>query len=362
MTEPIDRTRAVRPGESLDLDRLADYLAEHVPELAGQPLELEQFPSGHSNLTYLLRAGPTEVVLRRPPFGANIKTAHDMGREFRIFAGLHPVFPKVPRPIHHCADTEVLGAEFYLMERIRGVILRAGSRGRPELPPELMQALSVNLVDNLADIHTVDLGAAGLDNLGKPEGYIRRQLEGWTRRWHAARTDDVPFVDTVLTWLDAEQPDDPGRGCLIHNDYKYDNVILDPDDLTRIIGVLDWEMATIGDPLMDLGTTLGYWITAADPPELQMFPFGPTTLAGNLSRSEVVARYAERSGLDVSGILFFYVQALFKIAVIAQQIYKRYKTGHSKDPRFAMFIEGVKLLFKTANAAIEAGRLEGFKW
>jgi aminoglycoside phosphotransferase (APT) family kinase protein len=352
----IDRPVVVRQEEELDTGRLQTYLGEHVPDLV-DPIVVEQFPSGLSNLTYLLRIGDRELVLRRPPFGAKIRTAHDMGREYRILSYLADVYPRVPRPLLYCDDESVLGAPFYLMERLRGIILRTSHPKGLELTPALMRRLSENLIDNLVEIHGIDFAAAGLGGLGRPVGYVRRQIEGWTKRYHDARTDDIPEIDRVAAWLAEHMPPEAGAS-LIHNDYKYDNLVLDPTDLTHIIGVLDWEMATVGDPLMDLGTTLGYWVDPSDPEEVKLLVSSPTLLPGNLNRRELVQRYAEQSGRDVSNILYYYVYALFKIAVIAQQIYARFKSGSSRDERFAALIFAVRFLGQVGVLAIENGRID----
>jgi aminoglycoside phosphotransferase (APT) family kinase protein len=354
---PLDEPRAVRPGEELDGAALDAYLRAHLAGYAG-PLAVRQFPSGHSNLTYLVQAGPRELVLRRPPFGTTVKTAHDMGREHRLLSGLHGVYPRAPRPVLYCADPAVLGAPFYLMERVRGVVLRgAQPPAAAGLDAAAVRRLSTALVDGLAELHAVDVAGAGLADLGHPEGYVRRQVEGWTRRYRDAQTDEVPPLEAAAAWLAAHLPPEAGA-ALIHNDYKYDNVVLAPDDLGRIVAVLDWEMATVGDPLMDLGTTLGYWLDPDDPPEHRLLPFGPTLLPGNLTRAEVVARYAAQSGRAVPDALFYYVFALLKIAVIAQQIYRRFVDGHTKDPRFASMILGVRILGQTAARALERGRID----
>jgi aminoglycoside phosphotransferase (APT) family kinase protein len=361
VTDWLDRPAAVRTGEELDTDRLAVYLSAHrdrIPAL-GEPVivEVAQFPSGHSNLTYLLRVGQHEFVLRRPPFGTKARTAHDMGREYHILSHLADVYAKVPRPFLYCEDESVLGAPFYLMERLEGVILRASAPKGLSLSPALMRALSESFADNLADIHALDYAAAGLGDLGRPIGYVTRQINGWTTRYRNARTDDIPAIERVAAWLADHVPPESGAS-LIHNDYKYDNLVLDPDDLSHIVGVLDWEMATIGDPLMDLGTTLGYWIDPDDPPEAQGLSFGLTTLPGNLNRRQLAQRYAEKSGRDFSHILFYYVYALFKIAVIVQQIYARYKAGFTSDRRFAIMIYGVQILGRMAVLAIDKGRID----
>ena len=355
--EWLDRTRAVRPGEELDVAWLERYLAEKVPGLTG-PLVVEQFPGGHSNLTYLLRMGEKELVLRRPPFGAKaIKAGHDMGREYRILSGLLPVYPKVPRPLVFCGENESpMGAPFYVMERVRGLIVRAKAPKGLELTPELMRKLSENFVDNLVELHAVDWRAAGLGELGKPEGYLGRQVAGWTERYGKARTDDLPEMEQVAKWLAGNLPAELAP-TLIHNDYKYDNLVLDPDRLPGIRAVLDWEMATIGDPLSDLGMALAYWAEASDAEDRRALPFGPTMLPGNLTREELVARYAGKSGRDTRGIAFHYVLSLFKVSVIAQQIYFRFKQGLTKDERFAAMITGVRVLSRTAARAIETGNL-----
>lgn len=351
----IDPSRPVRSGEELDTARLQSYLGEHLPDLSG-PLVVEQFPSGYSNLTYLLRVGERGLVLRRPPFGARVKSGHDMSREYHILSHLIDVYPRVPRPLLYCDDISVLGAPFYIMERATGAILRANRPEGMDLSPQVMRQLAEAFIDNLADIHAIDTQAAGLGDLGRPTGYVQRQIEGWIERYKKSQTDDIPAMEQVASWLAGHKTPEAGA-ALIHNDYKYDNLVLDPGNLARIIAVLDWEMATIGDPLMDLGTTLGYWVDPEDPPELKTIAFGLTALPGNLNRRELVERYAEKSGRDGSHVLFYYVYGLFKIAVIVQQIYYRYKHGHTQDQRFAALIMGVRVLAQTATLAIQAGRI-----
>ncbi|MGH7600307.1 MAG: phosphotransferase family protein, partial [bacterium] len=342
--EPLDQPQTIRVGEELSAAQLETYLKEQSPELRGSLL-VQQFPSGYSNLTYFLQFGERELVLRRPPFGAKIKTAHDMAREYRILAGLINVYSKVPRPLLYCDDESIIGAPFYVMERVKGVILRAKPPAGISLPPELMRRLSESYINNLVAIHRVDYVKAGLRELGKPEGYIERQIRGWTQRYQNARTDNIPDIERAIEWLDANQPKEFGA-ALIHNDYKYDNLALDPENLSNIIAVLDWEMATIGDPLMDLGTALGYWIEPDDPPEMQMF--GLTALPGNLNRAQLVELYSETSGREIPQIVFYYVYGLFKIAVIVQQIYHRYKQGLTQDKRFAPLIHVVRACGKMA--------------
>jgi aminoglycoside phosphotransferase (APT) family kinase protein len=346
----IDQPRDVRTGEELPTHQLTNYLTAQLPNLQGE-LIVKQFPSGHSNLTYLVSIGAQEFVLRRPPFGANIKSAHDMAREYKILSRLYPVYNKIPRVLLYCDDESIIGAPFYLMERVQGIILRAKPPQGLNLTPAVMRQLSLASVDNLATIHAVDYNAAGLGDLGKPQGYVTRQVRGWTERYLNAKTDDIPAIERVATWLAEHLPPESGA-ALIHNDYKYDNLVLAPNDLA-IRAVLDWEMATIGDPLMDLGTMLGYWVEAKDSEELRSLAFGLTMLPGNLTRAEIVQRYAQVSGRDVSHIQFYYIYALFKIAVIVQQIYARWKRGATQDPRFANMIQVVRVLAHTAANEIE---------
>jgi aminoglycoside phosphotransferase (APT) family kinase protein len=353
MNIEVDEPGPVREGEQLDVARLAAYLAEHLPDGSG-PLVIEQFPHGHSNLTYLVRVGDRELVLRRPPFGNVVKTAHDMGREFRILSRLCRIYAPAPCPALYCEDETVLGAPFYLMERRRGIILRRPPSAEGALAAPIVQGLCEALVDNLVALHALDYHAAGLDDLGKPQGYTSRQVAGWTKRYQQARTDDVPAIERAATWLSEDVPEESGA-TVVHNDYKFDNLVLDPAEPTRIVAVLDWEMATIGDPLMDLGTTLGYWIEPGDPEPLRRYVAGPTILPGSLSRRDLVERYAEATGRDVSRMLFYYVFGLFKIAVIAQQIYARYVRGVTRDPRFAGFNVLVEALGESAVRAIDSG-------
>ena len=355
MADLQDRPSAARAGEELDPARLEPFLRSHFPGLAG-PLTIEQFPSGHSNLTYLLRLGEREMVLRRPPFGSKVKTAHDMSREYRVLSKLHPAFPAAPKVLLYCEDESVLGSPFYLMEPIGGIILRKNLPPGLEFSPETACKLSEAYIDNLARLHSLDYEAIGLGDLGKPQGYLERQVRGWIERYHGSRTHDLPEVAQISAWLNEHMP--PASGvALIHNDYKYDNVVLDPADLTRIVGVLDWEMCTLGDPLSDLGTALAYWVEAQDPEELQGITWGPTLCPGSLTRVQLVQRYAEKTGRDVSHMVFYLVFARFKVAVIVQQIYYRYHQGLTKDGRFAALLNVTRTLLRAAVRATETRSL-----
>jgi aminoglycoside phosphotransferase (APT) family kinase protein len=354
----LDEADEIRAEERLDLARLRPLLEATFPGAAG-PLSALQFRKGHSNLTYLVRLGEREAVLRRAPFGAKVKHAHDMRREFQILTALQGTYGRAPRPIAFCDDESVIGARFYLMERVRGVVIRGDGTGAGlSLGPELLRATSTALVDNLADLHAVPVAGTALAAIGRPEGYVARQVKGWTERYLAAKTEELHAVEAVAAWLAANMPPETGA-ALIHNDYKYDNVVLDPADLTRIVAVLDWEMATVGDPLMDLGTMLGYWVDPDDAPDVKERPNGPTLFPGSLSRLELVDRYAARSGRAVGSVLFYYVFALFKIAVIVQQIYRRYVDGHTHDERFGVLIHWVRAMGAQASRALDRGRIHG---
>jgi aminoglycoside phosphotransferase (APT) family kinase protein len=343
-----DGARQVRAGEELDTAALARWLD-------ATEVQVEQFPGGHSNLTYLVRVDGTEYVLRRPPFGTKVKTAHDMGREFRVLSALAPVYPKAPTPFRYCDDEAVLGAKFYLMERRRGVILRKDLGAGEQLPPPTAHRLCELLVDALVELHAIDYAAAGLNELGKPAGYVERQVRGWTERYTGSQTDDIAAVTEVAAWLAAHLPPD-AHPALIHNDFKFDNLLLTPE-LDRITGVLDWEMTTLGDARMDLGTSLSYWVQADDPPPMHLMRFGLTMLPGMMTRREVWARYADRSGRDLGDPVFYYAYGLFKTAVVGQQIYYRFAKGLTQDPRFAVFIHGVRALSEQARSAIERGTI-----
>jgi aminoglycoside phosphotransferase (APT) family kinase protein len=355
MNIELDRPAPIRPGEEMDAPRLEAYLREHLPQFSGR-LGILQFPHGHSNLTYLLRIGSAELVLRRPPFGNQVQTAHDMSREFRVLSKLSAVFPPAPQPYLFCDDANILGAPFYVMERRQGVILRKSLPPGLTIDAQAARCLGQSLIATLSQLHAIDAQAAGLSDLGKPTGYVARQVSGWTNRYAAAKTGDIPAMDQVARWLNEQMPAESGV-AVIHNDFKYDNVVLDPADPSRIVAVLDWEMATLGDPLMDLGTTLGYWVEARDPEPLQRAAVGPTMLPGNLSRRELVERYEKVSGRAVANPLFYYCFGLFKVAVIIQQIYARLVRGHTHDPRFARMNEIVAIMSQQADRAISAGAI-----
>lgn len=330
-----------REGEALPRAPLAAWLASAVPEL-GALTAVAQFPGGFSNLTYLLTTTQGAVVLRRPPLGAASGSAHDMPREARILGALALRGVPAPRPLAVCEDPAVIGAPFYVMERVDGIILR-GATPPTGFTPTTFTALSHAFVEALVAIHGATPADPAIACLGKPMGYVARQVEGWTERWQRARTDDVPAMDALAAWLAAHQPSEVGA-CLVHNDYKYDNLVLAPDDPTRIVAVLDWEMATVGDPLLDVGTALGYWVEAGDDPAFRALGLGMTALPGNLTRAELWTRYLARTGRAPRPMAFYHAFGLFKIAVIAQQIFARYRKGLTRDPRFARLGDAVGIL------------------
>jgi aminoglycoside phosphotransferase (APT) family kinase protein len=352
MSELLDRAAQVRQGEELDAKRLEDFLRQSIPGLKGE-LKISQFPSGFSNLTYFLRVGQREMVLRRPPHGTKAKTAHDMGREYKVLTALHPVFPYCPRPLVYNEDPVVMGCPFYVMERIQGIILRRS------LPPELgfgpaeLERLTKRLVEVMAELHAVDYRSAGLGDFGKPQGYVRRQVEGWSKRFRAARTPDVPDGEAIMAWLDAEMPPESPTATVIHNDLKLDNVVLDPTDPLKIIGVLDWEMATLGDPLMDLACTLAYWVQGDDPTPLRHSASMITHLPGCLTRRQAVEYYGQLTGRVMERMDFYYCFGLFRLAVIAQQIYYRYYHGQTADQRFAVLGGLVGLLLAKGQTVMD---------
>ena len=342
--------KAVRDEDAFDVSAVDAWLRPQVPDLTGPP-EVRQFSGGASNLTYLLRYPERDLILRRPPPGTKAASAHDMAREYRVQDALKPVFPYVPEMVALCQDQAVLGSDFYVMERVPGTILRKDIPPQLDLDAAATRRLCESVIDRLVDLHRVDPAAAGLTDLGKGPGYVARQVEGWSRRYRAAKTWNVPSFDKVMRWLDANQPGDVGA-CVIHNDFRLDNVVLGPDDPQRIDGILDWEMATIGDPLMDLGGALAYWVEAGDGRLMQSSRRQPTNAPGMLTRAEVVARYADRSGRQVDDWPFYEAFGLFRLATIAQQIYHRYHHKQTRNPAFRNFWIAVNYLDRRCRRVI----------
>lgn len=347
----MNDTKPIRQGEELNAGNLREFLRDKLAVEADE-IEISQFPAGSSNLTYSVKIGAAEYVLRRPPFGNQVASAHDMSREFNVLSKLSASYSPAPKPLVYCADENVIGSEFYLMERRNGLIIRGKSPEILENSSELQRKVCESFIGNLVELHSLDYQKIGLGDLGKPEGYVGRQVEGWTKRYFNAKTDEHFALEKSIEWIRGNVPESNGA-ALIHNDYKFDNVMLDPENLAEIRAVLDWEMTTIGEPLMDLGSTLAYWMSKETGAELLSMPFNPRVLMENVSRQELVEMYEEKSGTKVSDIVFYYVFGTFKLAVIAQQIYFRYAKGFTKDQRFASFNHFVNSLGKIALSAIE---------
>ncbi|WP_410631766.1 phosphotransferase family protein [Amycolatopsis sp. cmx-4-83] len=336
-------TVEVREEDAFDVAAVHAWLTTKVEGLGGEPPGVRQFPGGASNLTYLLTYPDRELILRRPPAGHKAASAHDMRREYRVQHALRPVFPYVPRMLAFGDDESLLGGDFYVMEKLDGLILRGDLPEGLELSADQARELSGKVVDRLVDLHAVDVAKAGLADLGKGAGYVERQIRGWSDRFAAARTDNVGDFAEVRAWLAENQPAEV-KICLIHNDYRLDNLVLDGPGTLNITGVLDWEMATLGDPLMELGSMLAYWVQADDDDVMKASRRQPTHLPGTFTREEFVARYAEKTGLAVGDWRFYEVYGLFRLAAVLQQLYRRYREGATRNPAFKDFWQFVGYL------------------
>ncbi|MBX2816766.1 MAG: phosphotransferase family protein [Saprospiraceae bacterium] len=350
-----NQAQQIRPGEELNEASLRRYLDAHLGKT--ETLEIQQYPAGFSNLTYLIRHNRKEYVLRRPPHGAKIKSGHDMGREFKVLSALAPHYHKVPKAVLYESEAEPLGAPFYMMEKIEGTILRSTTPSSHWPDPASMLEIADELVLTLAELHQLDYVEAGLGDFGQPIGYTDRQVTGWYKRYQKSSTSTVAEMDKTAHWLQKHLPKDAEKASLIHNDFKYDNVVLE-ESTNKIIAILDWEMCTIGHPLMDLGTSLGYWVNSDDPDWLQRLALSPTTIPGNPSRAEVAEAYARHMNIPLGPISYYYVFGLFKIAVIVQQIYYRYVKGYTQDVRFKHLDQAVKGLAIQALQVIAKNRLD----
>jgi aminoglycoside phosphotransferase (APT) family kinase protein len=337
MAETID----VREGENFDLAAVERHVRENIEGLPDGDLEVRQFPSGASNLTYLVKIGDWEGVLRRPPLGPLPPKAHDMGRESKLLKKLHEAFPLAPKPYFFCEDESIVGAPFYVMERREGVIVDASFPEGVAPTDELRRGMSQTVVDTLVELHAVDWQKAGLGELGRPEGFLERQVKGWIGRYDKAKTEEIEEVEPLTEWISRDIPESP-PATIVHNDYKLNNLLLNAEDLTEVRAVLDWEMTTIGDPLFDLAVSLSYWVEAGDSQELKEVLPTVAGTPGFMTRREFIDRYAQKSGRDLSDIHWYVVFGYFKLAVILQQIYARWHSGQTKDERFAYFDERVK--------------------
>ncbi|WP_264898236.1 phosphotransferase family protein [Sediminibacterium sp. TEGAF015] len=343
----MEKTVPLSEKENFDIERLNQLLVKAIPEIT--PIKsISRFPGGYSNLTYQIQTGNQNLVMRMAPPGAAIQSAHDMEREYKVLKQIEPFFSLIPHPVLYCIDDTITGKPFYIMHALEGIILRAQNTPRLSLSQAQFTHCSTLLVETLAALHSIDIHKTNLVVMGKPEGYVSRQVSGWIKRYYAAETNKISSVDTVAQWLEQNLPREQVPAFL-HNDFKYDNVVFN-ESLTSVVGVLDWEMATVGDPLMDLGAMLAYWFEADEEPIFKHY--NCTWLTGNLTRSEIIAMYASLTKRDVSDMHFYYAFGLFKNAVIAQQIYHRYQHGHSTDERFGALLPLIELLGTKALKAI----------
>lgn len=351
IAKALNQAQRVRSEDQLELVKLSEYLIEHLEEFNfGDKLQLKQFSGGASNLTYELSWNKSKVILRTAPRGVTVKSAHDMSREFKVLLKLEKTFKYAPKPILYCEDNRVIGRPFYLMEKVEGYI------PRKEFPfdvkPELARRICEELINVHIALHEIDIEETGLISIGDPVGYIRRQVDGWCKRYIAAKTNNSLAANSLMNWLEENIPKDKIHS-LIHNDYKLDNVVLSAEDPTKIISVLDWEMTTVGSPLMDLGCSLAYWIEKDDPPELQAIRMMPTHIDGMMTRNEIINYYLSKRNLDVEDFNYYYVFGLFRLAGIVQQIYKRYDQGQTTNPAFASFGQIANILINQASSKIQ---------
>lgn len=345
-------TAAIRPGEELSRVALLDYLTRSLPEAVSE-IQIEQFPHGHSNLVYLVRTNMREYVLRRPPLGPLAPKAHDMAREYRVLDAVHPHFPEAPRVFLLCEDPSVIGSVFFLMERRQGLVIRDSIPRELAAIPDYPRRVSEAFIDCLVRLHAIDVSEPRLSSLGKPEGFVQRQVRGWADRWQRSKTEELPEMERVIRWLHDHMPPSAGA-TLVHNDYKLDNIMLRPTG-DRVEAVLDWEMTTIGDPLADLGLTMCYWTWASVAAENDPHPATPdlTSQPGWYTRDEFFERYAQRTGRDLTHISYHEILGIFKLAVILQQIFYRYRQGQTQDERFRTFDRRVRDLVRLAAALLE---------
>lgn len=331
----LDQPSTLREADSFNTEAVQAFVLQHAPHAQGD-MQVRQFKGGASNLTYQLDFDNASFIMRTPPPGTKAKSAHDMGREFRIMQKLKPVYPTVPDMIAFCTDESLIGREFYLMQKLVGIIPRANLPKDVKLSEQQVRSLCTHVIDKLVELHKVDYAAAGLQDLGKGAGYVQRQITGWCDRYQKALTPNVPACQRVMDWLKNNMPADVAT-CIIHGDFRFDNVVLDANEPTRVIGVLDWEMATLGDPLMDLGNSLAYWVEATDPLPLRLTRRQPTHLQGMMTRDEVVDYYCQKMGFEKIDFQFYRIYGLFRLAVIAQQIYYRYYHKQTTNPQFKNF-------------------------
>jgi len=352
-----DNTIEIKKEEALQLDNLKLFLVEQgLIDDTSCNLTARKFSGGFSNLSYLLKVADKEFVLRRPPFGA-VKRGHDMSREYKVLSNLYTEFTKIPKVYAFTNDESIIGAQFYIMEKAEGIILTLPEAKERIISSTEFKTISNTWLDTFVELHNVDYKSAGLSDLGKPEGYSERQITNWAKQYENAKTDDIKESVSVIKWLKNNLPKE-SYSSLIHNDFKYDNVMFKDNSWNEINTILDWEMCTLGDPLMDLGTSLSYWVTEADIDPLKKGLASPTVLPGNPSRIEIVELYSKKSGRNINNLVFYYVYGLFKLSVIVQQIYYRYHHGHTTDKRFAQLNKHTQLLFTIAWQAIQKNKID----
>ncbi|WP_223702300.1 phosphotransferase family protein [Sutcliffiella deserti] len=350
-------TIPVRKGEHLNVSVLEDFLHHHMGNLPETPLEISQFSAGHSNLTYLLKKGEWEAVLRKPPLGPVAPKAHDMEREFNILSEIHMLFPPAPKPLLFSANEDIVGSPFFIMERKHGVVLDTSFPEETEVTEALCRNISHTMVDRLVDLHAIDYKKTGLSKKSNPDGFMERQVHGWIGRYERARTDEIKEAEMLKKWL-VEHIPTSGKPSIIHYDYKLNNAMFS-EDLTTMVGLFDWEMTTVGDPLADFGAAMSYW-TQEDDPDLLKNGLGKPSVTvhkGFLTRQQFMEEYASKSGRDISKMNFYLTFAYFKLAVICQQIYYRYKQGQTDDARFSQFNHFVKILLTHGSTVARDGKV-----
>lgn len=347
----IDQAKGIRPGEELDLSAVDNWLKTQIADLQGTP-QVTQYSGGASNWTYCLVYVNRELILRRAPEGTKAKGAHDMGREYRVQKALKPVYDYVPQMLAFCDDSSIIGSDFYIMQKLTGVIPRKNMPKELNLDRQTVRQLCLNVIDCFLELHRVDYQSAGLGQLAKGDGYMQRQIEGWSERYYRAKTWNVPSARYVMAWLKDNMPSSE-KICVIHNDFRFDNVVLNPSNIVEVVGVLDWEMATLGDPLMDLGNTLAYWVQKDDDFMAQSSRRQPTHLNGMLSRREVIEYYCSKMKLAADNFTFYEVYGLFRLAVIVQQIYYRYHHKQTRNPAYKKFWTFVHYLLYRSKKVIK---------
>ena len=334
----------VRSEDAFDIDAVHQWLLQNSDTPADKPI-VQQFNSGASNLTYLLTYKERQLILRRPPVGTKAASAHDMKREFFIQKTLHPQFPITPKVIALCKDQSIIGSDFYVMQKIDGVIFRRELPSGVSLTEQEITLIGDLVINGLVSLHHVD--PTPLAQLSKGPGYVGRQVEGWSRRYRNALTSDVPDAEILMRWLDQNQPADVAS-CVIHGDWRLDNLVFNLDKVPSLVGALDWELATIGDPLMDLGSSMAYWIDHSDEAVFANLRRQPSHLPGMPTRKEFIESYLAKSEWGTSNFTFYEVFGLFRLTVILQQIWARYVGGQTTNPSFAGFGDAVNLMVNRA--------------